>query len=125
MRALVVEDNPANMKLITKVLKKRGYESIHAICGEDGVEKAASEHPDIILMDILLPDINGFETTRRIRKIQSLKDTPIIAITSYAMAGDREKIIEAGCNGYFEKPIDPLTIMDEIENIIQREKERP
>lgn len=123
MRALVVEDNPANMKLITKVLKKRGYESIHAICGEDGVEKAASEHPDIILMDILLPDINGFETTRRIRKIQSLKDTPIIAITSYAMAGDREKIIEAGCNGYFEKPIDPLTIMDEIETIIQRERE--
>ena len=123
MRALVVEDNPANMKLITKVLKKRGYESIHAICGEDGVEKAASEHPDIILMDILLPDINGFETTRRIRKIQSLKDTPIIAITSYAMAGDREKIIEAGCNGYFEKPIDPLTIMDEIETIIQGERE--
>lgn len=123
MRALVVEDNPANMKLITKVLKKRGYESIHAICGEDGVEKAASEHPDIILMDILLPDIDGFETTRRIRKIQSLKDTPIIAITSYAMAGDREKIIEAGCNGYFEKPIDPLTIMDEIETIIQRERE--
>ncbi|MCG7849652.1 MAG: response regulator [ANME-2 cluster archaeon] len=118
MRALVVEDNPANMKLITKVLKKRGYETIHAICGEDGVKKAASEHPDIILMDILLPDIDGLETTRRIRKIESLKDTPIIAITSYAMAGDREKIIEAGCNGYFEKPINPLTIMDEIEKII-------
>ena len=93
MRALVVEDNPANMKLITKVLKKQGYEPIHAICGEDGVEKAASEHPDIILMDILLPD--------------------------------REKIIEAGCNGYFEKPIDPPTIMDDIEKIIQMEREIP
>ena len=93
MMAFVVEDNPANMQLITKVLKKQGYEAIHAICGEDGVEKSASEHPDIILMDILLPD--------------------------------REKIIEAGCNGYFEKPIDPLAIMNEIEKIIQRERERP
>ncbi|MCL7412995.1 MAG: response regulator [ANME-2 cluster archaeon] len=120
MRVLVVEDNPVNMKLITLVLKKHGHEPLFATCGEEGVEKAASEHPDIILMDILLPDIDGLEATRRIRNIGTMKDTPIIAITSYAMAGDREKILEAGCNGYFEKPINPLTIMDEIEKIIQR-----
>jgi CheY-like chemotaxis protein len=68
----------------------------------------------------MLPDIDGLETTRRIRKIESMQKIPIIAITSYAMAGDREKILEAGCNGYFEKPINPLTIMNDIEKIVER-----
>ena len=71
-------------------------------------------------MDIMLPGIDGLETTRRIRRIESLEKIPIIAITSYAMAGDREKILQAGCNGYFEKPINPLTIMNDIEKIIER-----
>lgn len=118
-RVLVVEDNPNNMKLITLVLNKHGYETIGAATGKDGVEKAATEKPDMILMDILLPDIDGLETTRRIRKIESMQKIPIIAITSYAMAGDRHKIMESGCNGYFEKPIDPLTIMGKIEEIVK------
>ena len=117
-RFLVVEDNPNNIKLITLVLKRYGHEAITAITGEEGVEKAITEQPEIILMDILLPGIDGLEATRRIRKIGSMKDIPIIAITSYAMAGDRENIIEAGCNGYFEKPINPLTIMEDIEKVI-------
>lgn len=116
---LVVEDNPNNMKLITLVLKKHGYETIEAVSGEDGVEKAATENPDMILMDVLLPGIDGLETTRRIRKIKSMQKVPIIAITSYAMAGDRDKVMEAGCNGYFEKPIDPLTIIEKIEKIVK------
>ena len=118
-KVLVVEDNPNNMKLITLVLKKHGYETIEAVSGEDGVEKAATENPDMILMDVLLPGIDGLETTRQIRKIESMKDVPIIAITSYAMAGDRDKVMEAGCNGYFEKPIDPLTIIEKIEKIVK------
>ena len=117
-KVLVVEDNPNNMKLITLVLKKHGYETIGAVSGEEGVEKAATENPDVILMDVLLPGIDGLETTRRIRKIESMQKVPIIAITSYAMAGDRDKVMDAGCNGYFEKPIDPLTIMGKIEEIV-------
>lgn len=119
-RVLVVEDNPNNMKLINLVLKKHGYETIGAVTGEEGVEKAGTEKPDMILMDIMLPDIDGLETTRRIRKIETMQRIPIIAITSYAMAGDREKILDAGCNGYFEKPINPLTIMKDIEKITER-----
>jgi CheY-like chemotaxis protein len=119
-RVLVVEDNPNNMKLINMVLNRHGYETIGAVTGEEGVEKAGAEKPDMILMDIMLPDIDGLETTRRIRKIESMQKIPIIAITSYAMAGDREKILEAGCNGYFEKPINPLTIMNDIEKIVER-----
>ncbi|HJH29926.1 MAG TPA: response regulator [Methanosarcinaceae archaeon] len=118
-KVLVVEDNPNNLKLITLVLNKHGYEVVGAMTGKEGVEKAATEKPDMILMDILLPDIDGLETTRRIRKIESMQKIPIIAITSYAMAGDRELIMKAGCNGYFEKPINPLTIMGDIEKIVK------
>lgn len=119
-RYLVVEDNFNNMKLMTLILKKHGHEVIQAVTGEEGVEKARAEQPEVILMDIHLPGIDGLEATRRIRKIKSMQHVPILAITSYAMAGDREKIIEAGCNGYFEKPIDPLTIIEEIEKIISK-----
>lgn len=118
-RVLVVEDNHNNMKLIRMVLNRNGYETIEALTGEEGVEKASVEQPDMILMDIMLPGIDGLEATRRIRKIESMEKIPIIAITSYAMAGDRENILDAGCNGYFEKPIDPLTIMKDIEKVIK------
>ena len=118
-RVLVVEDNENNMKLICLVLEKHGYEPIQAFAGEEGVGKAIQEIPDIILMDIQLPDISGIEAVKRIRMIDDMRDIPIIAITSYAMAGDREKILNVGCNGYFEKPIDPLTIVEDIEKIIE------
>jgi two-component system cell cycle response regulator DivK len=118
-RVLVVEDNENNMKLICLVLEKHGYEPIKAFAGEEGVGKAIQEGPDIILMDIQLPDISGIEAVKRIRMIDDMQDIPIIAITSYAMAGDREKILNVGCNGYFEKPIDPLTIVEDIEKIVE------
>jgi len=117
-RVLVVEDNENNMKLLCLVLEKYGYEPIQAFTGEEGVEKAIAERADLILMDIQLPDISGLEAVKRIRMRDDMQKIPIIAITSYAMAGDREMILDMGCNGYFEKPIDPLTLMDDIEKIV-------
>ena len=118
-RVLVIEDNENNMKLICLVLEKHGYEPIQAFTGVEGVDKAIQEKPDIILMDIQLPDISGIEATQRIRMMDDMQEIPIIAITSYAMSGDREKILNVGCNGYFEKPIDPLTIVEDIEKIVE------
>jgi CheY-like chemotaxis protein len=117
-KVLVVEDNKDNLKLIAYALKKHPYEIITAETGEQGVDLALRELPFFILMDINLPGIDGLEATRRIRN-SAIGDTiPIIAITSYAMLGDREKVLNAGCNGYFEKPIDPLTIVENIHRVI-------
>lgn len=117
-KVLVIEDNSDNLRLITYALKRAGYEVISAVTGEEGVSTAIMEHPFLVLMDINLPGIDGLEATRRIRASAIGTTVPVIAITSYAMAGDREKILAAGCNGYFEKPIDPLTIMERIHAII-------
>ncbi len=114
-KILIVEDNEKNMYLISYILKTKGHEIIQAVTGEKGVELAAKEKPDLIIMDIQLPGIDGLETTRRIRASENNGKIPIIAITSYAMTGDREKAIEAGCTGYIEKPIDPETVLGEIE----------
>ncbi len=117
-RILIVEDNEDNMYLIGFIVRKKGYEVIEARSGQEGVELAGKEKPDMILMDIQLPDFDGLETTRRIRKSDPDSDVPIIALTSYAMAGDKQKALKAGCNGYIEKPINPDTIMDEIEKYL-------
>lgn len=117
-KVLVIEDNIDNMKLITYALKREGYEVIGAETGEEGIEIALKENPFFIIVDINLPGIDGIETTKRIRASEIDGNIPIIAITSYAMVGDREKIMQAGFNGYFEKPIDPLTIVERIEKVI-------
>lgn len=117
-KVLVVEDNPDNLRLITYALRRYGYEIIAAETGTAGVELALSEHPDFIIMDINLPDFDGLEATRRIRQSRSNGSIPIIAITSYAMAGDMDTVLAAGCTGYFEKPIDPLVIMDKIHALL-------
>jgi len=114
-RVLIVEDNDNNLYLIRFILEKSGYEVIAARTGISGVEKAANEKPDLILMDIQLPDINGYEVTRMIRASEIDSKVPIIAITSFAMTGDKEKALESGCTGYIEKPINPETIVMEIE----------
>jgi len=119
-KVLVVEDDIDNMALITYALKRGGYEVISAQTGEMGLELAIKEKPYFIIMDISLPGIDGLETARRIRKSKIDHNIPIIAITSFAMKGDMEKAINAGCSAYFEKPIDPLTIVDEIHKIIAR-----
>lgn len=116
---LVVEDNRDNLELISLALKRSGYNVLSAETGEDGFKMALQEKPYFIIMDIDLPGIDGFETTRRIRASSANGEIPIIAITSYAMRGDQEKILELGCNGYFEKPINPLTIIDDIHKILE------
>jgi two-component system, cell cycle response regulator DivK len=117
-KVLVVEDNGDNLRLITYALHRYGYEVIAAETGLRGVELAIAERPAFIIMDINLPDFDGLEATRRIRKSSANGDIPIIAITSNAMAGDMELAMAAGCTGYFEKPIDPLTIMDKIHALL-------
>ncbi len=121
-KALIVEDNPDNLRLMTYILQREGYEILSAKDGEQGVQTAVSTTLDLIIMDIMLPGIDGMETTRRIRASESRGNPPIIAMTSYAMRGDREKIMAAGCNGYIEKPVDPLRVMMEIKEIIAREE---
>ena len=118
-KVLVIEDNPDNRELISLALKRSGYEVVCAETGEEGVAMAVREKPYFILMDIALPGIDGIEATRRIRASAANGDIPIIAVTSYAMRGDMERILAAGCNGYFEKPIDPLRIVADIHKILK------
>jgi len=116
MKILVVEDEPTHMILMTNILKYYGHDSIEAFTGAEGIEKTFESKPDIVLMNLKLPGIDGFEATRKIREI--MKDIPIIAVTSYSMDEVRDEIITAGFNGLIQKPINPGTIMDEIKNII-------
>ncbi len=117
-KILIIEDNEANLYLIKFMLEKSGYEVIEAREGAVGVELAGKEKPDLILMDIQLPDIDGLDATRRIRASEADAEIPIIALTSYAMVGDKEKALAAGCTGYIEKPINPETFMAEIEKYL-------
>jgi len=117
-RILVVEDNEANLYLVRFMLEKKGYEVIEAREGIAGVELAIKEKPDLIIMDIQLPDIDGLEATKRIRASEADGDIPIIALTSYAMMGDRERALAAGCTGYIEKPINPETFIAELEKCL-------
>jgi two-component system, cell cycle response regulator DivK len=118
-KILIVEDNENNMYLISYILKNKNYEIIQATTGEQGVALAIKEKPDLILMDIQLPGIDGMEATKRIRASKADGIVPIIALTSYAMTGDREKALESGCTGYIEKPINPDTVLDEIEKYLK------
>lgn len=117
-KILVIEDNENNLYLIRFILEKSGYKVIEARGGVSGVEKAIKEKPDLVIMDIQLPDINGLEATKRIRASEAGDNVPIIALTSYAMTGDRGKALAAGCTGYIEKPINPETSMAELERYL-------
>jgi len=117
--ALIIEDTPDNMELITFLLRKNGYATIWAETGRKGVELALAEpRPDFVILDIQLPDIEGTEVLKIIRESEANGSIPIIAMTSYAMSGDRDRLLAAGCNGYIEKPIDPLTVMDQIREVL-------
>ncbi len=105
-KILVAEDNPTNMKLITVALKKQGYTLLQAADGEEALEAAARNAPDLIIMDMQLPKISGWEVTRELRQMPGFGNVPIIAVTAYAMKEDKERAIEAGCNAYLPKPID-------------------
>ena len=117
-KILVVEDNEINIYLCSRIIKSSGYEVIEARTGEEGVALALKERPDLIIMDIQLPGIDGLETTKRIRQSEADDEIPIIALTSYAMAGDKKKALKAGCTGYVEKPINPDTLLGEIKKYL-------
>ena len=102
---LIVDDNRDNRELVVKVLTRYGYRTCEATDGEDALRQAEAQRPDLILMDIALPKIDGLEATRRLHAMTEFNDTPIIALTAHAMRGDREKALEAGCCDYISKPI--------------------
>jgi two-component system, cell cycle response regulator DivK len=110
-RILVVEDTEDNRQIIRDLLSSVGYELIEAMDGAEGVALAESQHPDLILMDMQLPVMDGYEATRRIRSIPELARVPIIAVTSYALSGDEAKTREAGCDGYVAKPFSPRELL--------------
>jgi len=117
-RILVIEDTEDNRQIIRDLLSSVGYEMIEATDGVAGVELAQKEHPDLILMDIQLPEIDGYEATRRIRAIPELARTPIIAVTSYALSGDEAKTRAAGCDGYVAKPFSPRQLLAKVREFL-------
>lgn len=119
-KILVIEDNRDNLTIITYALKRAGFEVAHAERGEDGLALALTGGWACILMDINLPGMDGIETTHRIRSSKLDGLIPIIAITSYAMQGDRERFLAAGCTAYIEKPIDPITLGDRVREVIRQ-----
>jgi two-component system, cell cycle response regulator DivK len=120
-RILVIEDTEDNRQIIRDLLTSFDYELIEAVDGAQGVAMAQSHHPDLILMDIQLPVIDGYEATRRIRAIPELVDIPIIAVTSYALSGDEAKTREAGCDGYIAKPFSPRQLLAKVRELLPDE----
>ena len=124
-KILIVEDNPQNMRLIEMTLRAKGYILLKASDGEEALDMATREQPDLIIMDIQLPRMNGLEVTKKLRKTQAFSHTPIIALTAYAMKGDRERVIEAGCDTYLPKPINTHELPEVIaEMLLQRQKDK-
>ena len=117
-KILVVEDNEKNMYLMRFLLQKMGHQVLEAGDGATGVALAIQELPDLILMDIQLPVLDGYAATKQIRSNETTSGIPIVAITSFAMVGDREKTLDAGCTEYIEKPIDPTRFMSQIERFL-------
>jgi two-component system cell cycle response regulator DivK len=114
-KILVIEDNEQNLYLVRFILEQNGYEVCAALDGRSGIDMAADLKPDLILLDIQLPVMDGYAVARNLRLNRDLDAIPIVAVTSYAMTGDREKAMDAGCNGYIEKPIDPDTFLYKVE----------
>ena len=113
-KILIIEDNEQNLYLETFILEKNGHEISQARSGEKGITLAVQKLPDLILLDIQLPGMDGYMVAQELRKHPNIMHIPIVAVTSYAMAGDRERILEAGCTGYIEKPINPDTFHLEV-----------
>jgi CheY-like chemotaxis protein len=114
-RILVIEDNEYSLYMLTFILTRHGYDVVQARDGRDGIALASQVEPALILLDIQLPIVDGYAVAQTLRRTPGLAQLPIIAVTSYAMAGDREQILAAGCTDYIEKPIDPDTFMAQIE----------
>ena len=121
---LLVEDNEMNRDMLARRLERRGYTVIIAIDGREGVDKALSDHADLIRMDMSLPEIDGWEATRQLKSQDRTRHIPVIALTAHAMSGDREKALEAGCDDYDTKPIDFKRLLGKIETLLS-ERSQP
>ena len=120
-KILLVEDNEMNRDMLSRRLMRKGYEVIMALDGEQGVEAAISQIPDLILMDMSLPVIDGWEATRRIKASPATRAIPVIALTAHAMSDDREKALAAGCDDYDTKPVDLPRLLDKISGLLARQ----
>jgi two-component system cell cycle response regulator DivK len=127
-RILYIEDNPQNMRLVRKMLSVGGYEMIEALDGLTGLEQAEKERPDLIFVDINLPDIDGMEVTARLKAHDELQHIPVVALTANAMFGDKERFLAAGCDGYLAKPVSKKELLGVVEQFLaeaqQHEKEK-
>ncbi len=119
-RILLVEDNENNRDMLSRRLQRKGYEVILAEDGRQALEKAEAEKPDLVLMDMSLPEIDGWEATRRLKANPLTAAMPVIALTAHAMSGDREKAMEAGCDDYDTKPVDLASLLAKMEALLQR-----
>jgi two-component system, cell cycle response regulator DivK len=121
-KILYIEDNPDNRMLVRRVLQSEGYTVIEANDGPSGIQTATAQTPDLILMDINLPDVDGYEITARIKQLPGLARVPVIALTANVMKGDREKTLAAGCDGYIQKPIDIDQLATQIEHFLNQKR---
>lgn len=121
-RILLVEDQEDNRRIMRDLLVNQGFEVIEAVTGTDGVRLAEADKPDLILMDIQLPGLDGYEATRQIRALSGLQRTPIIVVTSYALSGDDVRAFEAGCDAYVSKPVSPRTLLAKIHEFLPNSK---
>jgi CheY-like chemotaxis protein len=116
---MLVEDNPHNRKIFSGMLAHAGFRVIEAEDGYQALEKVKTEKPDLILMDLSIPGVDGWEVTRRLKSLEHSKSIPIIALTAHAMRGDEERAIQAGCDGYLAKPISPKKVVEEVKRYLK------
>jgi len=117
-KILLVEDNEMNRDMLSRRLERRGYELILAVDGEEGVARAKADAPDLVVMDLSLPGIDGWEATRQLKAADETRSIPVLALTAHAMAGDRERALEAGCDDFDTKPVDLPRLVDKIEGLL-------
>jgi two-component system cell cycle response regulator DivK len=118
-RVLVIEDHEDNRRIVRDLLTSAGYTITEAATGEDGVRLAEAQPPDLILMDIDLPGIDGYEATRRVREHPALRSVPVVAVTSYALSGDDAKAFAAGCDAYVAKPFSPRALLAKVRELVR------
>jgi two-component system, cell cycle response regulator DivK len=123
-KILIVEDNEMNRDMLSRRLVRRGYDIVMAVDGAEGIAMVKAENPDLVLMDMSLPVIDGWEATRRLKAEPSTRAIPVIGLTAHAMAGDREKVIEAGCDDYDTKPVELPRLLQKIETLLARVGDR-
>lgn len=121
-KILLVEDNEMNRDMLSRRLKRKGYDVVFALDGAEGVEMAFAELPDVILMDISLPVMDGWEATKRLKADPRTQAIPVLALTAHAMPGDREKSLAVGCDGYETKPVEFLKLLEKIQTLLQRKE---